>query len=181
MRGVKYIRYIGVYRIQSIIKPELSYIGGTIDITRRWQNHITSLKRNEHDNSRLQEHFNKYGESDLQFSILICCNKDELSKQEQFFLDSHNPLFNICPVVGNVMGGRNHTEESRQKMRKPMSEEAKANMRKPKSDIARAHMSISQKGKTFTEETRLKLSIAAKKDHILRKQNKLNNLITLNV
>lgn len=169
----------GIYKIQSKIKPERIYIGSAINISNRWRSHINSLKRNKHDNGRLQNHFNKYGEVDLQFSILLGCPKEDLIKIEQYFLDSYTSWFNICRIAGNVMGGRKHTEETKQKMRKPKSEEAKANMR------------IGMKGKIYSEEGKYKLSIAAKKrkpyteefrqtmrnSWVIRKQKRINSNI----
>lgn len=106
----------GIYQIQSICKPERIYVGSTVNITNRWNNHIKTLRINKHKNSKLQNHYNKYGESDLQFSVLLGCEKEELIKNEQFFIDSYNPFFNILMVAGSSLGYR-HTEETLIKMR----------------------------------------------------------------
>jgi group I intron endonuclease len=84
----------GIYKIQSITKPERIYIGSSSNVYRRWQAHISQLKRNIHHSQKLQYHFNKYGESDLCFSILLGCEKDDLIKLEQYFFDSYKPYFN---------------------------------------------------------------------------------------
>src|ERR1035437_713631 len=96
----------GVYQIQSKVKPERIYIGSAVNIDNRWKNHLKALRKNTHHSKKLQSHFNKYNESDLQFSVLLGCEKEDLIKVEQYFLDSHNPYFNICKIAGNTLGTR---------------------------------------------------------------------------
>lgn len=162
----------GIYKIESVIKPNRIYIGSAINIQNRWRSHLFHLRKDKHPNIKLQRHFNKHGEEDLTFSILLECNKDELIKYEQQFIDSYNPWFNVCRKAGSNLGikwslearerykevckkrhpiseetrrrmsdslkgenhplyGKHHSEEAREKMRKPRSEEARKNMRKP--------------------------------------------------
>lgn len=91
----------GIYKIQSTIKPERIYIGSAIDIKRRWIGHIQDFKKNKHHSIKFQRHFNKYGESDLQFSVLLGCEKEDLIKHEQFFIDSHKPYFNVRMIANS--------------------------------------------------------------------------------
>jgi group I intron endonuclease len=130
----------GIYQIQSKIKPNRIYIGSSIDIATRWKEHISKLRKNKHKNLRLQHHFNKYGFFDLNFSILIGCDKSDLITNEQFFIDSLNPWFNIHKKADSPLGlkrseeskrkrsidsigeknhffGKKHTEESNEKRR----------------------------------------------------------------
>lgn len=104
----------GIYKIQSKIRPDRCYIGSSSNIGIRFKNHISELKSNRHQNQRLQNHFNKYGETDLQFSILLGCDKDDLIRIEQYFIDSYNPFFNICKTAGNI--NRIYSEETLKKM-----------------------------------------------------------------
>ena len=60
----------GIYKIESKIKPERIYIGSSVNIIARWKNHLYELRKNKHRNNKLQNHYNKYGESDLLFSIM---------------------------------------------------------------------------------------------------------------
>jgi group I intron endonuclease len=94
----------GIYQIQSNCKSQRLYVGSAINISSRWKTHLWELKNGRHGNSRLQRHYNKYGEADLQFSILIGCEKSELIEKEQFFIDSLNPWFNICKKAGSKIG-----------------------------------------------------------------------------
>lgn len=153
---------IGIYQIQSKIKPERIYIGSSINVNTRWSSHLSKLNLNRHLNKILQNHYNKYGKSDLQFSILLGCKKENLIKNEQFFMDSYKPYFNIRKNAQNNFGFK-HSEETKQKiseankglkrseetkqkmsesrMGKKISEETKEKMRKPKSEEAKKHIS----------------------------------------
>jgi predicted GIY-YIG superfamily endonuclease len=105
----------GIYQIQSKCKPERIYIGSSVNIKRRWAEHIRMLNKNKHHSKKLQRHYNKYNLTDLLFSVLLSCPKKDLIKTEQFFLDSYKPFFNECPVAGNCIGFK-HSEESKEKM-----------------------------------------------------------------
>jgi len=94
----------GIYKIQSVIKSERIYIGSAVNIQKRWNAHLWHLRNNKHHTSKLQRHFNKYGESDLMFSILTICLIKELINTEQFYLDSHKTYFNTCKVAGSTLG-----------------------------------------------------------------------------
>lgn len=109
------IKLTGIYKIQSKIKPERVYIGSAVDIYKRWMGHLSALRHNKHGNSRMQNHFNKYGESDLQLSVLVECMKCKLIEEEQKFIDLENPFFNICLKAGSPLGVK-HTPESRKNM-----------------------------------------------------------------
>jgi group I intron endonuclease len=106
----------GIYRIQSLSHPERCYIGSAVNIHRRWFEHLTSLKRNKHYSSKLQRHYNKYGRNDLQFSIIIGCEKTDLVTTEQFFIDSYKPFFNSNPTAGSPLG-RKLSDETKDKIR----------------------------------------------------------------
>jgi group I intron endonuclease len=107
----------GIYQIQSKIKPERIYIGSSVNIQRRWRDHLYLLKKNKHDNQRLQHHYNKYGKNDFVFSIIIGCGKDDLVTTEQFYIDSIKCWFNLCPKAGNTLGVR-FSEESKERSRR---------------------------------------------------------------
>lgn len=119
----------GVYKIQSVIKSSRFYIGSSVNITRRWKHHISRLKLNKHENNKLQRHFNKYGESDLQFSILIECDRKDLIRNEQYFIDKLNPYFNILKIAYSALGFK-HSKKTIEKQKKiKISDEHKAILR----------------------------------------------------
>lgn len=108
------MKITGIYQIQSVIKPARIYIGSAFNIHRRWKEHIYRLKKNNHDNLKLQNHYNKYGKEDLIFSIIIGCAKEDLISTEQFYIDSKKCWFNLCMKAGSSIGHK-WTEEKRKR------------------------------------------------------------------
>jgi hypothetical protein len=73
----------------------------------RWSNHQFYLRRGKHPNKLLQNVFNKYGEEDLVFEVILQCTADELNTKEQSFLDIYvgQPLcMNFSPLASNPVG-----------------------------------------------------------------------------
>jgi group I intron endonuclease len=112
---MSYLWISGIYKIQSKCKPERVYIGSAKSFQKRWYFHITSLRKNNHHAIKLQRHFNKYGEDDLNFSIIKMCPIEELLIAEQYFIDIYHPYFNSSPNAISGLG-RCHSAESRKKM-----------------------------------------------------------------
>jgi len=135
----------GIYKIQSKVKPNRIYIGSAINIFSRWRQHLNELNRNKHHNLILQNHYNKYGRDDLQFSILLSCDKEDLLKIEQYFLDSYKTYFNICKIAGNHLGIK-YSKESRERC-------SKSHIGKPSN----------RRGTKTSEETKRKQSDAKKR------------------
>lgn len=59
----------GIYKITSKINEKV-YIGESLDILKRWDEHIKELKNNEHHSYKLQNDWNKYGEDNFEFNII---------------------------------------------------------------------------------------------------------------
>lgn len=105
----------GIYKIQSIINPDRIYIGSAKDIDKRWREHKRDLLMNRHKSQKLQRHYNKYGELDFIYTILICCEIDELISKEQFFIDSLKPYFNTN-IIANSPLGLKRSQETKDKI-----------------------------------------------------------------
>lgn len=58
------------YEIVNLINNK-KYIGITTNIQNRWTTHFRELKKNCHHSTKLQNAFNKYGEKNFQFNIII--------------------------------------------------------------------------------------------------------------
>ena len=99
------INKCGVYKIFSKKLANRCYIGSSINIQNRWKKHIRELKANKHHSVKLQRHFNKYGIDDLEFTILVECDKKELLNEEQSFLDNNFPYFNTNKKAGCANNG----------------------------------------------------------------------------
>lgn len=156
----------GVYKIQSVINPSRIYIGSTIDIYKRWEQHLRSLKSNKHHSQKLQRHFNKYGKNDLVFSILLGCDKEDLVTSEQYFIDVYKPYFNGCHKAGSN-GGFKHTDKARKKISEAWMGSKNPNYGKHFSEETRRKISESMKGrkpswtgKKRSEETRNRIRLS---------------------
>lgn len=107
--------YSCVYQIESNINKNI-YIGSAVDMKRRAKEHLLKLKQGTHVNRILQNHVNKYGIEDLDFSVVEDCSKEELVSKEQYWIDKLNPKFNICKIAGSTLGIK-WKEESVQRQR----------------------------------------------------------------
>jgi len=152
----------GIYRIRSKVHPDRIYIGSAVYIHDRWYRHRQKLRKNKHENSKLQNHYNKYGLEDLSFDILFLCKVSELSEAEQYLIDSYDPWFNICKIVGTQQG--RHWK---------VSDIGRANMSKckigNKNNLGKKRLTK----RVVSEETKIKISIGTKKamaDPELRKK-----------
>lgn len=94
----------GIYKIQSIVKPERCYIGSAVNIKSRWESHLRTLRNGKHHSLKLQRHFDKHGEEDLIFIIIEPCFPQFLICREQSYIDSLKPYFNICMIAGSSLG-----------------------------------------------------------------------------
>ena len=109
-------KIIGIYQIQSKGKPDRVYIGSSISMAKRWNLHLEHLRKNVHNNQKLQHHYNKYGESDLCFSVVLRCRKKDTLILEQLYLNSYKPYFNILKISGSLLGHHwKWSEESKRK------------------------------------------------------------------
>jgi len=90
----------GVYQIVNRVNGK-RYIGSSVNIKRRWQQHKNALRGGYHYNIYLQRSWNKYGKSSFVFQVIYYCDRDEIYDNEQFFLDAISPEYNILDVAGH--------------------------------------------------------------------------------
>jgi group I intron endonuclease len=161
---------IGVYLIELNGKK---YVGSAAhSIAERLSDHLRTLRHGIHGNSRLQNAYNKYGESTLCFKILETVElPEECVPMEQKYIDKLKPEYNICLTAGSSLGIK-RSMEYRKKLSiahlgqsKPHTEESKrkisiAHMGKILSDEHRAKLSAAHRGKTLTKEHCEKITAA---------------------
>jgi group I intron endonuclease len=109
MKNINLPNKPGVYKVQSKIFPKRFYIGSSNNIKARCSEHLYSLRSNSNSSKKLQEHFNKYGEKDIDFVVLELCNLSELCIKEQHYLDNSNPYFNVHKVASHKKGQNNNS------------------------------------------------------------------------
>lgn len=69
------------------------YVGRTKRPEHRWEQHLTELRGNRHNNTLMQNDFNSYGEENFKFAVLEKVDFSERSREKEFmkFFDSYNP------------------------------------------------------------------------------------------
>lgn len=91
-------RRTGIYMIRNAITgdPHDCYIGQSINIDCRWAEHRRGLRHGYSRSRYLQRAWNKYREGAFEFSVLACCEPEELTCLEQYFTDLLGPNYSVC-------------------------------------------------------------------------------------
>lgn len=160
----KYKNFACVYAIVNKVNSK-AYIGGTTNLFKRIPKHKYRLNLNKHENTYLQNSYNKHGEESFEWYVVEKCTQDNALVREQKYLDTFKTYkremgYNIQKEATN----RRHTLETIEKLRqkrklqkptmlgKKHSKEAKEKMRQ--SHIGQVPWN---KGKPCSEETKLRL------------------------
>ena len=93
-----------IYQIECLPTHE-SYIGLTVDYKRRKRDHLNDLRKNKHENPKLQNAWNKYGEQEFHFRCweFEITHPDELKPLECQYIEKYDSLnngFNLVPGGG---------------------------------------------------------------------------------
>ena len=150
------IKIIGIYSITNTLNNK-RYIGYSIDIQRRWTTHKRDLQNNKHENSHLQNAYNKYGENAFEFEIIEECIKENIKEKEKYwiaFYNSKNEGYNMSEGGDGIL---NPTEDVRKKISEGLKGE--------KNGMYGVHLIgelNGMYGKQHTEETKKILSEKAK-------------------
>jgi group I intron endonuclease len=88
------------------------YIGSSINIEKRVNDHFSALRKGKHCNSRIQEGFNDSGEESFTFFILQQCPEECLVQEEQSQIELLHPEYNIAPIAQRPVW----SQESRDKL-----------------------------------------------------------------
>jgi group I intron endonuclease len=145
----------GIYCIKNIVNNKI-YIGQSSDLDCRFYMHFYELKRNSHRNTHLQNAFNKYGEENFEFKIILYCEPEELTYYEQSLVDLWNPEYNICKECVNTRIGTKVSEESLIRMSIAQSGENNPNFGKPRSEETKKKISDANKGRIVPDDERAK-------------------------
>lgn len=100
---------IGIYKYQNKLNGKI-YIGQSLDIARRYEQHIYDAKNRPERGTGIDLAIRKYGIENFDFSILEECSIDSLDERERYwisFYDSYNNGYNRSPG-GSVLRGSEH-------------------------------------------------------------------------
>lgn len=161
----------GIYKITCTANDKI-YIGSSVNLKRRFQNHKTALSRGDHSNCHLQSAWGKYGADAFIFEVLEYISVESLLEREQYWLDQFRSYdrmigFNIASFAEAPMRGRTSwnkglksTDETRAKLRVIVTGTKH-------SSETREKMRISQTGKKMKPESITRTAAAHEKQWII--------------
>jgi len=134
----------GIYMWTNKLTGDI-YIGSSGNISNRLKKYFTISYIKSKDGFIISRALLKYGYSNFTLTVLEYCNKSDLLKREQFYLDKLNPQYNILKIAGSSKNFK-HSEETKFKISKALKGKYIGN----KSALF---------GKIHTEETKQKMSL----------------------
>jgi group I intron endonuclease len=178
----------GVYCIFNA-KSGKSYIGSAKNIEYRWRKHREMLRRGKHHSLKLQNSWNKHGETPWHWLVVEECPKELLLEREDHYitlLDVFKGGYNMSGKAGKVelsedgrkrIGEANRnrvcTQATRDKLSAALSGKPAWNKGVKHTDEAKKNMSIAGKGKPKSPEHRAKLAAHCRRLAALRHKLKL--------
>lgn len=151
----------GIYAITNV-RDCKKYIGQSVNIHKRWNEHQYALEHNKHFNIHLQRAWNR-GDR-FEFSVIEECEEEKLNEREIYWIAYYNATdcrfgYNMC-IGGGTTTGRVCSEETRRKI-------ANSNRgRKHSADVVKKRNETFRKrmaDPVYREQTRKRRSEAAKK------------------
>lgn len=101
---------IGIYKITNL-KNNKVYIGLSIDIERRWRNHLRSLDKGTHTNFFLQRDYSLLEDKDLlEFEVIEECSSEELADREIYWIEFYDSYRNPEKGYNLTPGGDRGSE-----------------------------------------------------------------------
>jgi len=108
----------GIYKIYCEISRK-AYIGSSVNVRKRRDQHLHHLRKNKHPNGHLQSAYNKYGEDNFSWSLVLECDPEQLLVKEEEQIKEHNSFkegYNLIETPTTNRLGCKHTEEAKRKM-----------------------------------------------------------------
>lgn len=101
----------GIYKITNKINGKC-YIGQSVDIKRRWREHINHAQRRDKEGKELYAAMIEFGIENFSFEFLESCKKEELNEKEKYYItfyDSYENGYNM--QIGNNFSGKISDEQ----------------------------------------------------------------------
>lgn len=84
--------FAGVYQLRNVATGDL-YVGGSIDVLRRWQGHRTNFRAGTHSYA-MQAAFREHGKDSFVFELLLICDPGDVSFFERRAIAVLKPKYN---------------------------------------------------------------------------------------
>lgn len=164
----------GIYKIKNDINGKC-YIGSSVDIKKRFYQHISALKKGKHFNGILQKSWDKNGGDSFSFEIIELCEREQLLRREKYWLDRYKSYdrnfgYNIH-IEPNSNLGLKFSDDHRRKISESRRGPKNVLYGKKLSEEHKNRISAALKGRTFTPEHLKKNSESQKgeKNHMFGK------------
>lgn len=160
----------GIYRIENT-KNQKYYIGSSVNIKKRWRDHIKYLTTGTHHCSHLQNAWNKYGANTFVFSIVELVDKKNLLLTEQIHLNNAfetGMQYNTNRIAGSSLGTKRTPESMKNALIASNTPEAIAKMSKTKKLFFSTKEGREQHHKLTTAAHSLKAREKMSQTHSLR-------------
>lgn len=140
----------GIYRILNKINGNC-YIGSSLNVEKRYKHHLSTLRHNSSRCSILQKAFNKCGEDNFEFQVILCCKPEYRLYYEQQLIRELNSQYNVFTNVSDSpLRQFTFTEQSKLKM-------SIAHKGKKLSEQHKHNISLANKGRVFSKESKDKI------------------------
>lgn len=108
---------IGIYKIENLINGKI-YFGQSTNVEDRLAHHKSKQRHGSHENDYLQRSWDKYGEENFEFKMIVTCAEDDLDNLERKYIKLFDSMNRAKGYNFESGGNRNKhmSEESRKKM-----------------------------------------------------------------
>ena len=144
---------IGIYKITS--PKGRIYIGQSVDIEKRFNDY---KKLNCIQQVKLYRSFLKYGYENHVFEIITTCKIEQLNDLERYFQDVYNAISQKHGLNCKLTKTKDRNGKLSNDTKNKIGLSNKKVVRKPHSAETKLKISIALKGRTFSDETKLKMS-----------------------
>lgn len=185
----------GIYAITNTTNGKV-YVGSAVNISARWREHLSQLRRGIHHSRYLQAAWVKHGEQAFSFSILQEVEKRESLIEEEnrwiAYLDASKRTagYNLCVTAGSQLGMK-HSDEARKRMSEAQKGRVKSVTHQEAINAAlrgrklsaehRSKISSIQSGRRASEETRKKMREARANPKESLSPDAYHRMVTANV
>ena len=111
------MKIIGVYKITNTVTGKF-YIGSSKDVKRRWAQHKSPSRWNEHPNNPMYLDMKKYGVDKFEFQVIDEVEPEQLKEKEQQFIETLKPTYNDRNANGYNIERRKERHKERNKKKR---------------------------------------------------------------